>query len=126
MTLSGRDASGPWALALLAVAAVALALIAAPGDSAAAGVTATASKAQRVSIKGFAFKPKTLRIRRGARVTFKNFDGARHNAVARGQRRFSTGTLRRGDSKTIRFKRRGTYSYLCTFHPFMRGKIVVK
>jgi len=126
MTVFGRVVSGRRALALLAGAAVALALFVAPGDGSAAGATATASKAKLVKIKGFAYKPKTLRVRRGARVTFKNLDRARHNAVARGKRRFSTGTLRRGNSKTIRFKRRGTYSYLCTFHPFMRGKIVVK
>lgn len=109
--------------ALVAVAAVA---IAPPVGGAADGetATATASKAKRVNIKGFAYKPKTLRVKRGTRVTFKNLDSARHNAVSRG--RFTTGTLRRGKAATVRFKKRGTYRFICTFHPFMKGKVVVR
>lgn len=122
----GGDARKRWCAAPLALTAVLVALVVLPGEGGATGSTATASKTKRVSIKGFAYKPKTLKVKRGARVTFKNLDRARHNAVARGKRRFSTGTLTRGKAKTIRLKRRGTYSYLCTFHPFMRGKIVVK
>lgn len=123
MTLLGRHARSRLWLAT-AIAAVALALVAAPGQGAAA--TASAGKVNRVKIEDFAFKPKTLRIKRGAAVTFKNLDGTRHTATRRGKGKFDTGTLRRGQSKTIRFKRRGTFRFLCTFHPFMRGKIVVK
>ena len=111
-------------LAAAALAAVAALAIAAPIGGAADGETATASKAKRINIKGFAYKPKTLRVKRGARVTFKNLDSARHNAVSRG--RFTTGTLRGGKAATVRFKKRGTYRFICTFHPFMKGKIVVK
>lgn len=110
-------------LSVLAIAA--LALLGAPGGGAAESGTATASKGKlkRVNIKGFAYRPKTVRVRRGTRVRFKNRDRARHDAVDRGQ--FSTGTLRRGKARTIRFTKRGTFRYICTFHPFMRGKVVV-
>jgi plastocyanin len=35
--------------------------------------------------------------------------------------------LKHGRSQTVRFRRRGTVYYLCTFHPtLMRGTIVVR
>lgn len=111
--------------ALAAVGAVLLATGWAAGDGATtAGATATASKTKRVAIKGFAFRPKTLRVPRGTKVVFKNSDRARHNATRRGS--FRTGNLKKGQSATVRFKRKGTFRYICTIHPSMKGKIVVK
>ena len=75
-------------------------------------------------MKGFSFRPRKVTVRRGAKVTFTNRDSARHNAVRRGS--FNTGILRRGRSAAVRFKRRGVYGYICTLHPFMRGKVVVR
>jgi plastocyanin len=124
MSVPGRTRSARRRLGALVLALLAAALIALPAGGATAGETATASQAKRVDIKGFAFKPKTLRVGAGARVTFKNNDRARHNATRRGS--FRTGNLRKGQSKTIRFKKRGTFRYHCTIHPFMRGKIFVK
>jgi len=77
-----------------------------------------------VKIKGFKYKPATLRIRRGTGVVFVNRDSARHTATRRGS--FDTGTLRKGKAATVSFKRRGTYRSMCTIHPFMHGKIVVR
>lgn len=78
----------------------------------------------RVAIKDFAYRPPTLRIRRGTRVVFVNRDSAPHTATRRGS--FDTGRLRKGDKAAVRFKRSGVYRYICTIHPFMRGKIVVR
>lgn len=108
----------------MVVVLAATAALLAPLGGASAGEVAGASKAKRVNIKNFAYSPKTIRVKRGAKVTFKNFDSARHNAVSRG--RFSTGTLRKGEAAKVRFKKRGTFRFLCTFHPFMKGKVVVR
>jgi plastocyanin len=83
-----------------------------------------AAKAVRVAMKGFSFRPRKVTVRRGAKVVFTNRDSARHNAVRRGS--FKTPILRRGRSAAVRFKRRGVYGYICTLHPFMRGKVVVR
>jgi plastocyanin len=77
-----------------------------------------------VEIRNFSFHPSPLRVDRGARVTFVNRDGAAHDATRRGS--FSTGLLRPGEAATLRFRRRGTFKYVCTLHPGMRGKVVVR
>jgi plastocyanin len=82
------------------------------------------AKTARVAIRGFAYRPPTLRIRRGTKVVFANRDRAPHTATRRGA--FDTGRIRSGRSASVRFKRRGVYAYVCTIHPFMHGKIVVR
>jgi plastocyanin len=80
--------------------------------------------AARVEIEDFAYRPPTLRVRRGTKVVFVNRDSTAHTATKRGS--FDTGRIRRGGRATVRFKRRGVYRYICTIHPFMHGKIVVR
>ena len=122
---TGRFPSSIWrsALAALAVAATSLALVVLESETAAAG-GATASAAKKVKIAGFAYHPKTLRIRRGTKVTFTNSSGVTHTATRAGS--FDTGEIAPGSSVVVRFTRRGTFAYHCTIHPFMHGKIVVK
>ncbi len=111
------------AIAVGLVAVGALVLTASTGAKPSPSASSSAARAT-VKIKGFKFKPPTLRIRRGTRVVFVNRDGAPHTATRRGS--FDTGTLRRGQKAAVRFRKRGTYRYICTIHPFMRGKIVVR
>jgi plastocyanin len=111
------------ALALL----IGLALLAsfAVRESRASGqATATASGAKAVSIVNFAFKPKTVKIKRGGRVTFTNTANTTHTATDGGV--FDTKRITPGESETVKFERRGTFAYHCKIHPFMKGKIVVE
>lgn len=89
---------------------------------------APAAAAQRprtieVGIRNFAYRPALLRVERGARVAFVNRDGAAHDAVRKGS--FDTGLLRPGEAATVHFGRRGSFPYVCSLHPGMRGKVVV-
>jgi plastocyanin len=77
-----------------------------------------------VSIRNFAYHPSLLRVEMGARVSFENRDGATHDATRKGS--FSTGLLRPGESATVRFRHRGSFPYVCSLHPGMRGKVVVR
>ncbi|HWH10988.1 MAG TPA: cupredoxin domain-containing protein [Solirubrobacteraceae bacterium] len=86
-----------------------------------APVTATAVT---VKIDNFAFKPPTLTVRTGTRVTFTNFDGTPHTATA-DQGGFDTGTLNKDKSMTITFNKPGTFAYHCQFHAFMTATIRV-
>jgi plastocyanin len=112
----------PRVLTFLALAALAVALVAA-GHGRAAEPTAHASAAKSVSIVSFAFKPGTLKVKRGARVTFTNTADTTHTASSGS---FDTKRLAPGDSKTIQFSKRGTFAYHCKIHPFMKGKVVVE
>lgn len=77
-----------------------------------------------VSIRNFAYHPSLLRVEKGARVTFENRDGATHDAMRKGS--FGTGLLRPGEAATVRFAHRGSFPYVCSLHPGMRGKVVVR
>lgn len=115
------------ATAALSVLALSAALFVVSLSPASAGPSKTKPRraaTARVAIKDFSYRPRTLRIRRGTRVVFVNRDRAPHTATKRGS--FDTGRLRKGGKATVRFKRRGSYAYICTIHPFMRGKIVVR
>ena len=90
----------------------------------AAEATAGASAAKSVSIVNFAFKPGTLKVKRGARVTFANTANTTHTATRAGS--FDTKNIAPGKSKTVQFDKRGTFAYHCKIHPFMKGKIVVE
>ena len=107
--------------ATLALLAVGLLVVA---HGRAAEPTAQASAAKSVSIVNFAFKPGTLKVKRGARVTFKNTTtGTTHTATSGS---FNTKHIAPGTSKTVRFNKKGTFAYHCEIHPFMKGKIVVE
>jgi plastocyanin len=58
-------------------------------------------------------------------VTFIQEDSVPHNATAKGASAFHTPTLSKGQKYTVTFTKAGTYSYICTIHPFMHGTIVV-
>jgi plastocyanin len=77
-----------------------------------------------VGIRNFAYHPFLLHVVKGARVTFENRDGAAHDAMRKGS--FSTGLLRPGEAATVRFAHRGSFPYVCSLHPGMRGKVVVR
>ena len=72
---------------------------------------------------GYRFSPRRLRTRRGKRITWTWNSNAPHNVVFRRPRKRSK-TADQGEFK-LRFRKRGTYRYLCTVHDF-GGKIVVR
>jgi plastocyanin len=78
-----------------------------------------------VEMKNIAFKPKTLHIDPGDEVTWTNRDTAQHDAVGQGSADFDTGLLEKGESASVPFNDDGTFDYMCTVHPTMKGKIVV-
>jgi plastocyanin len=101
--------------------AIALASIAILGVAVPTVLAAT----RGVSIRDFAFAPKTVEIRVGDRVTWTNRDSVEHTATARNGS-FDTGLLGEGESRSVRFTVAGTYRYICTPHPSMTGTVVVR
>ncbi|WP_188479886.1 cupredoxin domain-containing protein [Primorskyibacter flagellatus] len=78
-----------------------------------------------VTIDGFAFSPKKIVVKAGSAVTFVNRDGAPHTATATNGA-FDTGNLGKGSEKTVTFDTPGTYGYICSYHPSMKGTVVVE
>jgi plastocyanin len=119
-----RSLIGP-ASAALVVLVLALALANhMVGSSAARATRIVTGRTATVTIKNYAFMPKSITVRTGVRVTWTNHDATAHTATA-DQGSFDTGTINPGQSKTIDFKKAGTYTYHCAFHAFMTATIKV-
>lgn len=85
-----------------------------------------------VEIRDFKFLPNTLTIKTGDSITWTNADGVSHTATGRSVPEdynvelFATGKLAKGQSKTITLNIKGTYEYVCEYHPRMKGTIIVE
>ncbi|HEX4523318.1 MAG TPA: plastocyanin/azurin family copper-binding protein [Casimicrobiaceae bacterium] len=87
-----------------------------------AAKTAGASK---VSIANFAFAPGELTIAAGDTVTWSNDDGAPHG-LAYKDGAPGANLILPGATFARTFERPGSYDYLCSVHPYMSGKIIVR
>ena len=87
---------------------------------------APAAKTTTVAVKSFKYGPATARVRAGGRVTFVNGDTAGHTATfTTGPSKLDTDRLERGDRAALTFPTAGRYAYVCAFHAFMKGEVVV-
>lgn len=105
---------------------VALALVVVP-----IGAGALATTEPEIEMEDFSFRPARMAVGPGALVIWKNRDRAPHNAVAvsraAGKPLFRTRTTGFRGEVTARAPRRlGTFAYICTVHPRMRGTLVVR
>ncbi len=97
-----------------------------PAAGGAAGAAnAPAATGNAVAIKNFAFDSANLTVRVGATVTWTNQDGDAHTVVSSGSGPLHSPTLDSGDTYQYTFTKAGTYSYLCSIHPFMLGSVRV-
>jgi plastocyanin len=86
---------------------------------------AQAASADSVAIQGFKFKPASLDMNVGDKIEFTNNDSAPHSATAKDDS-WDTGTIDRGQSKTITVKAGMGDDFKCSFHPAMKGKLTIK
>ena len=76
------------------------------------------------TISDFTYTPSTVTVTAGDSVTWTNGGPTGHSATA-DDGSFDTGILRKGTSGSHTFTTAGTYTFHCTPHPFMKGKVVV-
>jgi plastocyanin len=79
-----------------------------------------------VAIDNFSFSPNTLTLSVGATVTWINHDSVPHVVSSADNRFKKSSVLKTGQTFSHTFVATGTYSYFCSIHPRMTGKIVVK
>lgn len=87
-------------------------------------VRQTAASPAAVEIKNMHFVPDTLTVPAGTTVTWKNDDSNPHTVTDKG-RVFRSAGLDTGDTFSYTFTSPGEFTYFCTIHPMMVGRIVV-
>jgi plastocyanin len=119
-------------LRMVAGAVLLAGTIAACGSSSSGGTSPTgttgtpsATSGNSVTIKGFAFHPASLTVKVGDKVTFTNEDSVVHTATGSGNA-INSGNLAKGQSYTVTFTKVGTYNYICSIHPYMKGTVIVQ
>ncbi|MEB4208224.1 cupredoxin family copper-binding protein [Mycobacterium sp. 94-17] len=97
-----------------------------PAPTTTMSVTAPAApvRGDQVSIDGFAFAPVTLTVPAGTTVTWTNRDEEPHT-VAAGDGSFRSPGMGTGATFSHTFSTVGTFDYVCSIHPMMRGTVVV-
>lgn len=75
-------------------------------------------------VQNFLFCPVSVTVVAGSELRWSNRDQAPHTVTADGDA-FDTGGFGRGEVRSVRFDRPGTFHYFCRLHPFMRGTVVV-
>ncbi len=78
-----------------------------------------------VKIDNFVFGPHTLTVSVGATVTWTNKDDIPHTTAST-DGVFKSSVMDTDEKFSYTFAKAGTYSYYCTIHPKMTGKVVVQ
>jgi plastocyanin len=124
VTASPRRRRGrlPGALAILVGAALALPLLGCGGSG--GGDRGSEVPSGAVEVGDFFFRPADKQVHVGDTVTWLNTGEQLHTVKGPG---FASHAFGGGQSYRFRFKRPGTYRYICTLHPtLMKGVIVAR
>ena len=85
--------------------------------------SAAPANGNTVIIQDFKFQPAEITIKKGETITWTNNDSAKHTATCD---TFDSGLLAKGESFSYTFNETGTFDYICTPHPYMKGKVQVE
>ncbi len=111
-------------LYLVAIAALAVSVFVNTGYKT-VHVNADEKPALEVKIENYAFAPPTLTVPAGTQVTWINKDDIPHNIVDK-DHGFKSKALDTNEKFSYTFEKPGTYAYICSIHPAMTGKVIVK
>ncbi len=100
------------------------------GGAKAQQAPATAKAVDKVQIEDFLYEPPAITVAVGTEVTFTNEDTAPHTATSGESPKpdgvFDTDIIEKGESKSVKLDKAGTFAYYCELHPFMKGTVIVK
>ena len=108
-------------LAYLALILMATAFLA-PQSS----VAADAPPNVDIKIDNFSFSPATVTVPAGTQITWTNRDDIPHTVVSDDKTTVKSRALDTDEKFSFTFSKPGTYSYFCSIHPKMTGKVVVQ
>jgi plastocyanin len=79
----------------------------------------------QLTVENFNFTPADISIPVGTTVTWTNNDDVEHTVTA-SDNSFGSKALESGDNFSYTFTQPGTYTYFCSIHPFMTGRVTVQ
>ena len=94
------------------------------GDNAAPAPSASGGGGS-VTMKDIKFNPSTVNVKVGDTVTWTNDDSVGHDVTADGFNSGGAGNIEPGKTFTHKFAKAGSYKYVCSVHPGMKGTIKV-
>ena len=112
-----------WVGSFTASVVIAIVVLVAGSPSVAADQASAPNAA--VNIDNFVFGPQTITVPVGATVTWTNKDDIPHTSVST-EGVFKSKVMDTDEKFSYTFTKAGTYSYYCTIHPKMTGKVVVQ
>ena len=88
-------------------------------------VSTSSARRLEVIISNSSFQPADITTGKGSIIVWKNNDVVSHTVTA-DDGSINSGEIKAGNSFDQRFDYIKTYSYSCSFHPEMKGTIVIK
>jgi plastocyanin len=79
-----------------------------------------------VSMKDIKFNPSEVTVKAGDTVTWTNDDGVGHDVTGDSFKSGDPGALENGDTFEHTFDKAGSFDYVCTVHPGMKGTVKVE
>ena len=92
--------------------------------SPASDATSARTGVHEVTIDAFAFEPAVVSVDRGDTIVWRNDDPVPHTVTAPGS--FDSGAIAPGGRWRYTAAIRGRHEYICSFHPMMKGLLVVR
>jgi plastocyanin len=114
-----------WTFALAALFLVAVMMVGRAKPVVGPAMEAGSPGENAVKIDNFTFSPAALTVPAGTTVRWTNYDDIPHNVVSE-DKAFKSKVLDTDENFSYTFAKPGTYSYYCSIHPKMTGKIVVQ
>jgi amicyanin len=114
----------------VSIVILALALAVGFGCRSSSGETGASSQktasTSEIKIDNFTFGPAELKVTAGTTVTWVNKDDIPHTVVSTDEAKtFKSKVLDTDEKFSFTFTKPGTYSYFCSIHPKMTGKVTV-
>jgi plastocyanin len=111
----------------LGIATVAIVIMMAAGARISGSAVAQDKKPAETAVKidNFVFSPNPLTVPAGSTIRWTNQDDIPHNVVS-DDKTFKSKVLDTDETFTYTFTKPGTYTYFCSIHPKMTGKVVVQ
>lgn len=84
-----------------------------------------AASATKVAVQDNSFAPASVKVKIGETIAFENSGAIAHTVTATDGADFDSGTVEPGATFEFTASKAGSISYVCNFHPGMRGSIEV-